>query len=67
MFTGIVEERGEIIGREDLAEAARFRIRGPLVTSDASFGDSITVNGVCLTVVELDHADFTVDVMAETL
>lgn len=67
MFTGIVEERGEIVGREDLEEAARFRIRGPLVTSDASFGDSIAVNGVCLTVVELGGADFTVDVMAETL
>jgi riboflavin synthase len=67
VFTGIVEERGEIIGREDLAEAARFRIRGPLVTSDASFGDSIAVNGVCLTVVELDDGAFTVDVMAETL
>ncbi|QRY64039.1 riboflavin synthase [Gordonia sp. PDNC005] len=67
MFTGIVEERGEIVGREDLAEAARFRIRGPLVTSDASFGDSIAVNGVCLTVVELDDGAFTVDVMAETL
>ncbi len=67
MFTGIVEERGEIIARDDLAEAARFRIRGPLVTSDASFGDSIAVNGVCLTVVELDDGAFTVDVMAETL
>ncbi|MCF8587988.1 riboflavin synthase [Gordonia liuliyuniae] len=67
MFTGIVEERGEIVGREDLEEAARFRIRGPLVTSDASFGDSIAVNGVCLTVVELGDADFVVDVMAETL
>ncbi|WP_132994372.1 riboflavin synthase [Gordonia zhaorongruii] len=67
MFTGIVEERGEIIAREDLAEAARFRIRGPVATSDASFGDSIAVNGVCLTVVELDGDAFTVDVMAETL
>ncbi|MGO3327077.1 riboflavin synthase [Gordonia sp. (in: high G+C Gram-positive bacteria)] len=67
MFTGIVEERGEIVGREDLEEAARFRIRGPLVTSDASFGDSIAVNGVCVTVVELGGTDFTVDVMAETL
>ncbi|MFC0315390.1 riboflavin synthase [Gordonia phosphorivorans] len=67
MFTGIVEERGEIVAREDLDQAARFSIRGPLVTSDAAYGDSIAVNGVCLTVVE--HADgiFTVDVMAETL
>ncbi|MBM7369106.1 riboflavin synthase [Gordonia hydrophobica] len=67
MFTGIVEERGEITARDDLTEAARFRIRGPLVTSDASFGDSIAVNGVCLTVTELADDEFTVDVMAETL
>ena len=67
MFTGIVEERGEIVARDDLDRAARFSIRGPLVTSDAGHGDSIAVNGVCLTVV--DHADgvFTVDVMDETL
>ena len=67
MFTGIVEERGTIVAREDLAEAARFTVRGPLVTSDAKFGDSIAVNGVCLTVVELADDAFTVDVMAETL
>ncbi|ALG84753.1 riboflavin synthase [Gordonia phthalatica] len=67
MFTGIVEERGEITARDDLTEAARFRIRGALVTSDASFGDSIAVNGVCLTVTELADDEFTVDVMAETL
>ncbi|MFW0790506.1 riboflavin synthase [Gordonia sp. CPCC 205333] len=67
MFTGIVEERGTIVAREDLAEAARFTVRGPLVTSDAKFGDSIAVNGVCLTVVELADEAFTVDVMAETL
>ncbi|MGB3302225.1 riboflavin synthase [Gordonia sp. (in: high G+C Gram-positive bacteria)] len=67
MFTGIVEECGEITARDDLTEAARFRIRGPLVTSDASFGDSIAVNGVCLTVTELNDGEFTVDVMAETL
>ncbi|EGD56085.1 riboflavin synthase [Gordonia neofelifaecis] len=67
MFTGIVEERGEVTARDDLTEAARFRIRGPLVTSDASFGDSIAVNGVCLTVTELGEGEFTVDVMAETL
>ncbi|GAB18206.1 riboflavin synthase alpha chain [Gordonia effusa NBRC 100432] len=67
MFTGIVEERGTIVAREDLAEAARFTVRGPVVTSDAKFGDSIAVNGVCLTVVELADDAFTVDVMAETL
>ncbi|AVM00619.1 riboflavin synthase [Gordonia iterans] len=67
MFTGIVEERGEIVARDDLDRAARLRIRGRLVTSDASFGDSIAVNGVCLTVVELDDDVFAVDVMDETL
>ncbi|MCK0518657.1 riboflavin synthase [Williamsia sp. DF01-3] len=68
MFTGIVEERGSIVEREDLSDAARFTVRGPLVTSDAGHGDSIAVNGVCLTVVELrPGGEFTVDVMAETL
>ncbi|MFC9788344.1 riboflavin synthase [Rhodococcus sp. NPDC127528] len=68
MFTGIVEELGEIVAKEDLTDAARFTVRGPLVTSDASHGDSIAVNGVCLTVVDVvDGNSFTADVMAETL
>jgi riboflavin synthase len=68
MFTGIVEERGSIVAREDLTDAARFTVRGPLVTSDAGHGDSIAVNGVCLTVVDLSgDGAFTVDVMGETL
>ncbi|MEO6879394.1 MAG: riboflavin synthase [Mycobacteriaceae bacterium] len=67
MFTGIVEERGEVVARHELADAARFTIRGPLVTSDAAHGDSIAVNGVCLTVVELADGEFTADVMDETL
>lgn len=68
MFTGIVEERGTIVAREDLTDAARFTVRGPLVTSDAGHGDSISVNGVCLTVVDLlADGEFTVDVMGETL
>jgi riboflavin synthase len=68
MFTGIVEELGEVVGKEDLTDAARFVIRGPLVTTDAGHGDSIAVNGVCLTVVELlADGTFTADVMAETL
>ncbi|RPA66187.1 riboflavin synthase [Gordonia oryzae] len=67
MFTGIVEELGTIVGRDDLADAARLTIRGPRVTCDAGFGDSIAVNGVCLTVVEFNDQQFTVDVMAETL
>ncbi|ETW23943.1 riboflavin synthase [Mycobacterium gastri] len=68
MFTGIVEELGEVTGRDTLTDAARLTIRGPVVTSDAGHGDSIAVNGVCLTVVEvLPDGQFTADVMAETL
>ena len=68
MFTGIVEELGEVTGRDVLADAARLTIRGPVVTADAGHGDSIAVNGVCLTVVELlAGGQFTADVMAETL
>ncbi|MFI7665121.1 riboflavin synthase [Nocardia sp. NPDC049526] len=68
MFTGIVEELGEIVATEELADAARLTIRGKLVTSDAGHGDSIAVNGVCLTVVDvIDGDSFTVDVMQETL
>lgn len=68
MFTGIVEEVGEVVGKEDLADAARLVIRGPVVTADAGHGDSISVNGVCLTVVEvLAGGVFSADVMGETL
>ena len=67
MFTGIVEELGEVTAWEDLADAARLTVRGPVVTSDASHGDSIAVNGVCLTVVEAGDGVFTADVMKETL
>jgi riboflavin synthase len=68
MFTGIVEELGEVTSRDVLVDAARLTIRGPVVTADAGHGDSIAVNGVCLTVVELlGDGQFTADVMAETL
>ncbi|MFB7467001.1 riboflavin synthase [Streptomyces sp. NPDC056224] len=67
MFTGIVEELGEVAAVEQLAEASRFRLRGPLVTEGAKHGDSIAVNGVCLTVVETADGEFTADVMQETL
>lgn len=68
MFTGIVEELGTLESVERMGDSARLRIRGPVVTSDAGHGDSIAVNGVCLTVTE--HAPgetFDADVMAETL
>jgi riboflavin synthase len=68
MFTGIVEELGEVTGRDVLADAARLIIRGPVVTADAGHGDSIAVNGVCLTVVDLlPEGQFSADVMGETL
>jgi riboflavin synthase len=67
VFTGIVEELGEVTAVENLGDAARFRLRGPVVTEGAKHGDSIAVNGVCLTVVEHEGDEFTADVMAETL
>lgn len=67
MFTGIVEELGEVTAVENLGDACRFRLRGPVVTEGARHGDSIAVNGVCLTVVETRDGEFTADVMAETL
>lgn len=68
MFTGIVEELGEVVGRENLSDSVRLVIRGPIVTSDAGHGNSIAVNGVCLTVVDvLADGTFSADVMDETL
>ena len=67
MFTGIVEELGVVDGLERLEDAVRLTIRGPLVTGDAGLGDSIAVNGCCLTVAERSGETFTADVMAETL
>ena len=67
MYTGIVEELGEVVGVERLADAARITVRGPLVTSDASRGDSLSINGVCLTVTAAQDGAFTADVMLETL
>lgn len=67
MFTGIVEERGEVVSVLYQGDSARMVIRADLAIEDAKLGDSISVNGVCLTVAELDGSSFTADVMAETL
>ncbi|MGK5547369.1 riboflavin synthase [Streptomyces sp. URMC 127] len=67
MFTGIVEELGEVVSVENLGDSSLFRLRGPIVTEGAKHGDSIAVNGVCLTVVETAGGEFTADVMAESL
>lgn len=67
MFTGIVEELGEVTGVVDLGDSVRLSVHGPLVVEGAVRGDSVSVNGVCLTVVEATGEGFTADVMRETL
>ena len=67
MFTGIVEELGRVSAIENLPDAIRLTIEGPLVASDLHRGDSIAVSGTCLTAVEFDDKGFTADVMQETL
>ncbi|MFE7592582.1 riboflavin synthase [Kitasatospora sp. NPDC057512] len=73
MFTGIIEELGEVVSIEEIGDSSRIRLRGPVVCTGARHGDSIAVNGVCLTVVDspaelaAGTGEFSADVMAETL
>ncbi|HEY2098089.1 MAG TPA: riboflavin synthase [Pseudonocardia sp.] len=67
MFTGIVEEVGEVREVREQDDVVRLVISGPVVASDTRHGDSIAVNGVCLTAVEVDGADFSVELVPETL
>jgi riboflavin synthase len=67
VFTGIVEELGEVVALEQSQGLARLTVRGPLVTAGASAGDSIAINGVCLTVTDSSDGTFSADVMSETL
>ena len=67
MFTGIVEELGTVAGIEDQGDALRLTIHAEHVLTDVSLGDSISVNGCCLTVAERDGDTWTADVMQETL
>ncbi|MEV8133981.1 riboflavin synthase [Microbacterium aurantiacum] len=67
MFTGIVEEIGEVVAVEPSGDGVRVRVRGPRAVSDAGHGDSISVSGVCLTVVDRGEDWFTADVMQQTL
>jgi riboflavin synthase len=70
MFTGIVEEVGEVLAVREDAEVVVLTVRGPTVTADAGHGDSIAVNGVCLTVIDPDGSagdTFTVELVPETL
>ena len=67
MFTGIVEEIGEVTAVEPSGDGVRVTVRGPKAVADAAHGDSISVSGVCLTVVDQGADWFTADVMKQTL
>jgi riboflavin synthase len=67
MFTGIIEELGRIASLEKTGDGAKIVIAAKLVTSDAAEGDSIAVNGVCLTALDLKKDSFAADVSGETL
>jgi riboflavin synthase len=67
MFTGIVEELGTVAGVEDQGDAIRLTIHAEHVLADVRLGDSIAVNGCCLTVAGRDQDTWTADVMQETL
>ncbi|WP_026689414.1 riboflavin synthase [Alteribacter aurantiacus] len=67
MFTGIIEEKGTIQSIRQTGEAIVMRIKAPHILTDAKLGDSISVNGVCLTVTSFDDESFTVDIMPETV
>ena len=67
MFTGIVEEVGTLVVRDDATDSAVLRIQAQRVLEDVALGDSIAVNGVCLTVTDVEDGVWSTDVMAETL
>jgi riboflavin synthase len=67
MFTGIIQELGSVIAWDPSGDAARITVRAPRAAADAGHGDSISVSGVCLTVVDQGPDWFTADVMAETI
>jgi riboflavin synthase len=67
MFTGLIEEVGEITAIEETDNSVRLTVKGPKVVADAGHGDSICVSGVCLTVVDKTAESFTADVMGQTL
>ncbi len=66
MFTGLVECRGEVVAREPGAESVRLTVEAGVAASDAQIGDSIAVNGCCLTVVALEGTRLTFDLLNET-
>ena len=67
MFTGIVEEIGQIVGIDNQNDSSRISIKTEKILNSAKIGDSISINGVCLTVTSIDGLVFTSDVFRETL
>ena len=67
LFTGIIEEMGEVLGIKRTGSSAKIQIRAKRVLDGTKTGDSIAVNGVCLTVTEMRGPVFSADVMPETL
>ncbi len=67
MFTGIIEEKGKIENITPGAKSCRLTISGNVIFDDLKLGDSVAVNGVCLTVTKLLSNTFEADVMAETM
>ncbi|MCJ7688808.1 MAG: riboflavin synthase, partial [Clostridiaceae bacterium] len=67
MFTGLIEEIGEIKSIQKGSKSARIAIKAERILDDTKIGDSVCTNGVCLTVTEFNKNSFSVDVMAETI
>jgi riboflavin synthase len=67
MFTGLIQYVGEVSKIEQADTSARLTINCPPITSEIKIGDSVSVNGVCLTVTDFDGNSFSVDVMVQTL
>ena len=67
MFTGLIEELGTLVRVEARPQGRRFQVRAPGITADARIGDSIALNGCCLTVVERDAECFALEAVPETL
>lgn len=67
MFTGIIEELGSIAGMESSGDGLRIRVAAKLVTAGSHDGDSIAINGVCLTALDIKPDSFAADVSKETL
>lgn len=67
MFTGLVEEKGTLVEKNKTGEGYRLVFKADIVMEDMRIGSSIAVNGVCLTVVNIDGKKFSVDVIEETL